>query len=66
MAASFPGVNFPHRRMLVDGCHQIPVLSLSRRSDVHVMLGLRLRFQQIVVANEIFDRTDVIGQRLGK
>jgi hypothetical protein len=35
-------------------------------SDVHVMLGLRLRFQQIVVAYEIFDRTDVIGQRLGK
>ena len=30
MAASFPGVNFPHRRILVDGCHQIPVLSLSQ------------------------------------
>ena len=35
-------------------------------SDVHVMLGLRLRFQQVVVAYEIFDGTDVVGERLGK
>jgi hypothetical protein len=35
-------------------------------SDIHVMLRLRLSFQQVVMANEILDRADVIGQLLGK
>jgi hypothetical protein len=35
-------------------------------SDVHVMFGLHLSSQQVVVVNEILDRTDVIGQLLGK
>lgn len=35
-------------------------------SDIHVMLDLRLRFQKVIVANEILDGADVIGQLLGK
>ena len=35
-------------------------------SDIHVMLTLRFCFQRVVIANEILDRADVIGQLLGK
>ncbi len=30
-------------------------------SDIHAMLSLRLIFQQVVIANAILDRADVIG-----
>ena len=35
-------------------------------SDVHGMLALNRRFCQVVVAYEVFDGSNVIGQRLGK
>ena len=35
-------------------------------SDIHVMLTLYSDFGQVVVANEILDRADMIGQLLGK
>jgi hypothetical protein len=35
-------------------------------SDIHVMLGLRYRSRQVVVADEQFDSPDVIGELLGK
>jgi hypothetical protein len=38
----------------------------SHGSDIDVMLGLRLSFQQVVVANEILDGADVIRQLLGE
>ena len=34
-------------------------------SDIYVMLALRRRFRQVVVANEILDRADVVVQFLG-
>ena len=37
-----------------------------RGSDVHVMLALHRRSRQVVVAYEILDGADVIGQFLGE
>ena len=34
-------------------------------SDIHVMLALRRRSRQVVVTDEEFDSTDMIGELLG-
>jgi hypothetical protein len=38
----------------------------SRGSDVHIMLALRSRFRQVVVADKELNGADVIGQFLGE
>src|SRR6266446_1888999 len=35
-------------------------------SDIHVMLALYSGFGQVIVANEILDRADMVGECLGK
>ena len=35
-------------------------------SDIHVMLALRRRSRQVVVTNEKFNGSDMVGELLGK
>jgi hypothetical protein len=44
--------------------HRIP--PNRKGSALHVMLALRRHSRQVVVANEQLDRTDMIGELLGK
>jgi hypothetical protein len=44
----------------------MPIGGLLVGSALHVMLALRRRFCQVVVANEIFDGANVVGQFFGK
>ncbi len=49
-----------------DTAHTFTSYGSRKGSDIHVMLALYSCFGQIVVANEILDGADMIGEGLGK
>jgi len=57
---------FAHAQDVTATCHQFGISRSTLGSDIHVMLALYSCFGQIVVANEILDGADMIGEGLGK